>query len=108
MCWTHLQEYREATPISPLGIPIIIHNNPGTSKSWDYRGCKGFTIVLAFKYYRSFEVAHATTKATLFSDTIEVLHDYITQPEVMPEDRIVHTLNFLSCALIYAATTVDH
>ena len=39
---------------------------------------------------------------------MEVLHEYLTQPEVTPEDIIFHALNFLSCAIKDAATTVHH
>ena len=28
----------DATPIAPLGSPIIIHTKPGNRRSWDYRG----------------------------------------------------------------------
>ena len=98
----------DATPIDPLVSLIIIQNNPGTHKSWDYRGSKGFTIGPAFKHYRCFEVVDTATKSTLISDTIEVLHDYLTQPEVTHEERIIHVLNFLSCSVRDAARTVHH
>ena len=65
----------DATPIAPLGSPIIIHTKPGNRRSWDYRGQKGFIIGPAFDLYRCFGVVDATTKATIISDTIEVLHD---------------------------------
>ena len=80
----------DATPIAPLGSPIIIHTKPGNRRSWDYRGRRGFIIGPADEHYRCFGVVDATTKASLISDTIEVLHDYLTQPEVTAEDRIVH------------------
>ena len=34
----------DATPIAPLGSPIIIHTKPGNRRLWDYRGRKGFII----------------------------------------------------------------
>ena len=39
---------------------------------------------------------------------IEVLHEYLMQPEVTPEDRIVHKINFLSSTVRDAVTTVHH
>ena len=98
----------DATPIVPLGSPIIIHTKPGNGRSWDYRGQKGFIIGPAFEHYRCFGVVDATTKASRISDTIKVLHDYLTQPEVTVEDRIVHALNFLSCALKDATASAHH
>ena len=34
----------DATPLAPLVRPIIIHNKPGTCRSWDFSRRKGFTI----------------------------------------------------------------
>ena len=62
----------------------------------------------ALEHYRCFHVVNATTKSIIISDTIKVLHDYLTQPEVTSEDRIVHSLKFLSCAVKDASTTIHH
>ena len=51
-----------ATKLAPLGSPIIIYNKPGTHRSWDFRGRKGFTIGPALEHYRRFQVVDATTK----------------------------------------------
>ena len=69
-----------ATPLAPLVIPIIIHTKPGTHRYWDFRGCKGFTIGPALEHYHCFQVVNTTTKSIIISDTIEVLHNYLTQP----------------------------
>ena len=42
----------DATPISPIGFPVIIHNNPGTCLSWDFRGRQGFNIGPALQHYQ--------------------------------------------------------
>ena len=97
-----------ATPLAPLSSPIIIHNKPGTRRSWVFRGRKGFTINPALEHYRCFQVVNATTKLIIISNTIEVLHDYLTQPEVPSEDILVHALNFLSCAAKDASMTIHH
>ena len=97
-----------ATPIAPLGSPTVIHNKSGTCKSWDFRVRKGFTIGPALKHYCCFQVVDSTKKSIIISDTIEVLHKYLTQPEVTPKDRIVHALNVLSCAVKDNANTVHH
>ena len=39
------------------------------------------------------------TKATVFSDTVEFRHLYLTQPTIMPTDCITHTVSILTCAL---------
>ena len=71
----------DATPMGPMVCPVIIHNKPTTCRSWDFRGCKGFNIGPALNHYRCFHVTDATTKALLYSDTIEFIHDYLTAQE---------------------------
>ena len=36
------------------------------------------------------------------------MHDYLTQPQVRESYRIVHALNFLSCAVKDAPASVYH
>ena len=96
--WEHFNGsfFFYATPLAPLCSPILIHNKQGTRISWDFRGRKGFTIGPALEHYRCFQVVDVTTKSIIISNIIEVLHDYLTQPEVTYNDRILHALNFLS------------
>ena len=68
----------DATPLAPLGSPIIIHNKPGNLRSWDFHCRKCFTIGPALEYYRCFQVINSTTKSITIYDTIEVLHNYLT------------------------------
>ena len=89
----------DATPIGPAGCKILIHNKPGTRKSWDFRGRDGFNIGVALKHYRCFHVVDRETKALLFSDTVEFRHSYLTQPTLTHSDRITHALHLLTCAL---------
>ena len=84
------------TPLGPIRCPVIIHTKPGTQKSWDFRGRSGFNIGPSPNHYRCFHIVDATTKALLYSDTVEFLNEYLTQPTVSEGNRIVHTLNFLS------------
>ena len=98
----------DTTLLAPLGSPIIIHNKPVTHRSWDFRDRKGFTIGPALEHYRCFQVVNVTTKSIIISDTIKLIHDYLTQPEVTSEDRIIHTVNFLSCAVKDASKTIHH
>ena len=98
----------DATPIVPIGRPVIIHNKPGTHLSWDFRGRQCFNIGPALNHYRCFRVVDAVTKHLIYSDTVAFLHDYLTQPTVSPSDRIVHALNFLSCAISDAPEAIHH
>ena len=44
----------DATPLGPIGCPIIIHNKGSTRKSLDFRGRDGFSIGPALHHYRCF------------------------------------------------------
>ena len=48
------------------------------------------------------------TKHLIFSNTVEFLHSYLTQSTVPPSNRIVHTLNFMSCNMKDAPDAVHH
>ena len=50
----------------------------------------------------------ATTKSLLYSDTVEFMHNCLTQPTVSKSNRIVHAFNFLSCAVKDAPAVVYH
>ena len=44
-------------------------------------------------------MAPKDTKAVQITDTIEYMHHYLTQPTLTPEDRVLHGLQTLKCAL---------
>ena len=99
--WEHYNGHFnfDATPMGPMGCPVIIHNKPTTRRSLDFCGRKVFNTGPALNHYRCFHVTDATTKALLYSDTVEFMHNYLTQPQVSESDCIVHALNFLFCAV---------
>ena len=83
----------------PIGCKFVIHNKPGPRKTWDFRAWEGFSIGSALNHYFCHTVVDTTTKAIHISDTIKFYHSYLTQPTITSEDRIVHDLHFLSCAI---------
>ena len=96
----------DATLISPMGCPVIIHNNPSTRKYSDFRGRTGFNINPELNHYRCFCLAYSVTKALLFSDTVEFMHDYLSQPTDSESDRIACAIKFFSCAGKDATATI--
>ena len=98
----------DATPIGPMYCPVIIHNKSSTRRSWDFRSREGFNIGPALNHYRCFHVANSFTKALLFSDTVDFMQYYLTQPTFSESDCIVRALNFLSCTVKDAPATIYH
>ena len=108
--WEHLYSpfNFDATPLGPIGCPIIIHTNPGIRKTWDFHGRSWFNIGPALKHCRCFHVVDSATKALLFSDNIEFLHKYLTTPPVSKGNHIFHAFNFLSCEIKDAPAAIHH
>jgi hypothetical protein len=48
-----------ATPLLPLGCPVIIHNKPATRRTWDFHGSDGFYIGVSLKHYRCYLVINS-------------------------------------------------
>eukprot|EP00804_Cyclotella_cryptica_P026695 CCRYP_007932-RA/>CCRYP_007932-RA protein AED:0.24 eAED:0.21 QI:0/0/0/1/1/1/2/0/661 len=98
----------DATPLGPIGCPVIIHNKASTQKSWDFRGRDGFSIGPALHHYRCFQVVDSTTNCVVISDTVEFCHSYLKQPSITYDDRLLHAINYLSSAITDApASALD-
>ena len=54
---------------------------------------------ISLYHYRCQLVVAKDTHAIRVSDTIKFLHHYLTQSLLTPEDRILHGMNTLACAL---------
>ena len=96
------------TPIKLLGCHVLIHTNPNNRKSWKFCSCKGLNVGPAFHHYRCYHIVYQETKATLYFDTVDFCHYYITQPTVTPEYCIVHAVNLLTCAIKYVPAPTLH
>ena len=88
-----------ATPLVPLGIPVIMHNKPSRRKSWDYRQRNDFSAGVALKHYCCQLTIDAETKAVSITDTVEFCHQYLTQPGLTPTDLLIHAIHTLTSAM---------
>ena len=89
----------DATPIGLLGCDIITHKKIGTRNSWDFCGAAGWYMGIALQHYCCHTIVAKATRAAQISDIVELRHHHLTHPEVTPMDRIVHSVNKLTCAL---------
>eukprot|EP00804_Cyclotella_cryptica_P013268 CCRYP_007040-RA/>CCRYP_007040-RA protein AED:0.41 eAED:0.41 QI:0/0/0/1/1/1/2/0/513 len=98
----------DATPLGPIGCPVIIHNKASTWKSWDFRGQDGFSIGPALHQYCCFQVVDSATNCVLISDTVEFRHSYLKQPAITYDNHLLHAINYLSSAIADApASSLD-
>eukprot|EP00804_Cyclotella_cryptica_P001782 CCRYP_018594-RA/>CCRYP_018594-RA protein AED:0.21 eAED:0.21 QI:0/-1/0/1/-1/1/1/0/556 len=95
----------DATPLGPMGCPVIIHNKTATRKSWDFRGRDGFSIGPALHHYHCFQVVDSATNCVVISDTVEFRHSYLNQPAVTYNDSLLHAINYLSSAIADAPSS---
>jgi hypothetical protein len=78
---------------------VLIHAKPATRRSWDFRAKEGYYIGLALDLYCCFKLVKSDTKSQVISDTVEFRHAYRTIPSPSPEDKIIHGLHVMLCAL---------
>ena len=95
-----------ATSLCPIGCKIIIHTTSNKQKSWDKRGCEGFSVGPVLHHYRCIQAIYSKTKSLIITYTAEYLHAYIMQPHVTAENIITHAIHFLSAALKDVPTSI--
>ena len=98
--------YYTATPLGPISCKIIIHTTSNKRKQWDQRGRDGFSVGPALQHYRCIQEIDSKTRSLIFTDTAEYLQKYLTQPHVMAEDRMNHTIHFFSATLKDVPTSI--
>jgi hypothetical protein len=98
-----------ATPLLPLGYPVITHNKPATCPTWDFCGSDGFHVGVSLKLYRCHHIINgAKTKSLCISNTVDFRHHYLIILTVTPADTIVHSLNAISNAITNAPSTTSN
>ena len=84
--WTYLMgafNY-DATPLGPLGCPVMIHKKTTNRKSWNFRSREGWSVGVSFEHYRCQLLIPANTRQINVSNTMEFLHHFITTPTFPP------------------------
>ena len=89
----------DATPLGPLGCPVMIYKKKSNRKSWDFRSKEGWSVGVSFEHYRCQLVIPEDTREINVSDTVEFLHRFITTPTLTLEDCILNGSNTLSIAI---------
>ena len=92
------------TPLGPLGCRVIIHKKLGAQYTWDFRGKERWGVGVSTEHYRCQRVVAKATKAEQISDTVEFRHQYLTQPTLTSDERVLHGMQNLTGALKDAPT----
>ena len=59
-----------ATPLAPLGCPVLTHDKPNIRGTWALNASDGWYIAGAMDHYRCFMVLDKGTKHMRVSDTV--------------------------------------
>ena len=96
--WEYFQGHFDykATPLVPLGCPLMINHKASNCKSWDYIGREVWSVGVALDHYQCQWIIPHNTKVDKISDTVELRHQTTTTPMVNPKDRILHGLKTIT------------
>ena len=86
-------------PFAPLGCAVQVHVKPDDRHTWDARADSGFNLGTSMEHHRCYRVYITKTRATRVSDTVAFQHQYITNPSVSPESRVIAAAQQLTAAL---------
>jgi len=89
----------EHTPVAPPGTPILVHNKPGSRRSWEFNAKEGWYVGPCFNHHKCVEGVMADTMASRISDTVRFQHHNIATPKVTAADRIVKATQNLELAI---------
>ncbi len=76
-------------PFAPLGCAVMAHIKPKNRRTWDTHAETGFNIGMAMEHHRCFHVYIVKTRATRVNDRVFFKHQYITNPQIMPETLVI-------------------
>ena len=79
----------DSTPIAPAGSEMLMHENPGRRRTFEYNAKKAWYISPYLCHYRTFNGIMASTGAEWMSDTVKFKHHAIDIPQRTPADRIL-------------------
>ena len=81
----HGQHNYMKCPFAPLGCAVMARVKPKNRQSWDVHSNVGFNIGTAMEHHRCFNVYIVKTRTTRISHLVFFKHQYIINPQLMPE-----------------------
>jgi hypothetical protein len=76
-------------PFASLGCTVMAHVKPKNRQSWVVHADTGFNIRMAMEHHQCFHIYIVKTRATRISDAVFFKHQYITNPQVIPETLVI-------------------
>ena len=89
----------DATPISPPGTQMMMHEKPNRRRTWGFNAKKAWYLGPCFKHYRSVRGLVPSIGGERISDTYRFKHHAIEIPQLTPADRILKAAKQFDAAI---------
>ena len=86
-------------PFAPLGCSVMAHVKPKNRRTWGVHDEVGYSIGTSMEHHRCFNVYIVKTRATRIRNSVFFKHQYITNPQIMPETLVMKAAAELTSAL---------
>jgi hypothetical protein len=83
----------------PISMEALVHNQPHKRHSFAQHYRKAFVLGTSTKHYWCWKFWSITTRATRISGAAFFKHNYLTNPMVTPQDRVIAAAGALARAL---------
>ena len=72
------------------------HEKADKRRTWDPHSCDGWNVGTSMDHHRCFKVWIKKTREERDTDTVFFKHKYLTNPEIIPEDKVVAAAKILT------------
>ena len=79
-------------PLAPMGCEVQVHEKTDKRGTWAFHSVDGWYLNTSSDHYRVHNCHIKSTKNERLSDTVHFKHKHITNPEVTPQDKLMHAI----------------
>ena len=92
-------------PLAPMGCEVLVHEKTDKRGSWAFHCVDGWYLNTSPEHYRVHNCHIKDSRAKRLSNTVQFKHKQLTNPELTPQDKIMHALANRKAALMGALAT---
>ena len=89
----------DATPLAPPGSKMLMHQKPGSKRTWGANAEVAWYVGPCPTHYRTFTGVLPNTGGERKSNSVKFKHHVFPTPELTPEDRILEATRELKDVL---------
>jgi hypothetical protein len=88
-----------------MGCEVLVHEKTDKRGTWAFHCVDGWYLNTSHEHYRTHNCHIKDSRAERLSDTVQFKHKQLTNPELTPQDKIMHALANCKAALMGALAT---